>query len=176
VQSGPELMKSFEVWCEGTSEIERTSVAKTLLASEKKESRWLDPLVQAGLDELAVVDYIADKVRSAARGDQRNDLMATLARIRPVSAGAQKAVADLIIELVETEKQVDFKAATKAIPALGTEHRSARRLRDVFQAAAAKNGYQLSERAATQLAEAGVKVPKKAVKKGAWGKVKALFR
>jgi hypothetical protein len=175
-QSDPELMKSFEVWCEGTSEIERTSVAKTLLASEKTESRWLDPLVQAGLDELAVVEYIADTVRSAARGDQRNDLMATLARIRPVSAGAQKAVADLIIELVETEKQVDFKAATKAIPALGTEHRSARRLRDAFQVAAEKHGYQLSERTATQLAEASVKVPKKAVKKGAWGRVRDLFR
>lgn len=175
-QIDPELSKSFEAWCEEATEAQRTSVAKTLLEIEDGESRWLDPLVHAGLDECAVVEHIAETVRSAPRGAQRNDLMAVLARIRPTNPTAQKVVAELVIELVETEKQVDFKAATKAIPALGTEHRAARRLRDAFRVAAEKNGYQLSERAATHLAQAGVKVPKKAVKKGAWGRVRDLFR
>jgi protein-tyrosine-phosphatase len=78
--------------------------------------------------------------------------------------------------LASSEKQVDFKAAVKAIPGLGTEHRAAGRLRQTFQEAAEKRGFQLNERAAKQLAEAKVKVSKKSVKKGVWGQVRDLFR
>jgi hypothetical protein len=169
------VLTSFESWAKATSKEERTSLAKQLVDLGHETSRWMNALVDAGIDETSLVEHVSGLIRSAARGDRREELMAALVHIRPVSSPAQKAIADLIIELVGTEKQVDFKAATKAIPALGKDHRSAGRLRQAFQAAADSKGHQLSERAAIQLAEAGVKVPKKAVKKNAWGRFKDFF-
>lgn len=169
------VLTSFESWAKARNKEERTSLAKQLVDLGHETSRWMDALVDAGIDETSLVEHVSGLVRSAARGDRQEELMAALVHIRPVSSPAQKAIADLIIELVGTEKQVDFKAATKAIPALGNEHRSAGRLRQAFQDAASTKGHQLSERAAIQLAEAGVKVPKKAVKKNAWGRFKDFF-
>lgn len=169
------VLNSFASWAKTASKEERTSLAQQLVDLGHETSRWMDVLVDAGIDETSLVEHVSALVRSAARGDRREELMAALVHIRPVSSPAQKAIADLIIELVGTEKQVDFKAATKAISALGNEHRSAGRLRQAFQDTASAKGHQLSERAAIQLAEAGVNVPKKAVKKNAWGRFKDFF-
>jgi hypothetical protein len=169
------IQTSYAHWAEDATQAERTRLAQSLVDSEDESSRWLDVLVRAGVDEVALVHHIGSAIRAAARGERREELTLAVARIRPVSAATQKDIADLIIELVGTGKQVDFKAAINAIPALGKDHRSAGRLRQAFQNAAELNGHQLSERAAIQLGEAGVRVPKKAVKKGAWGRFKDLF-
>jgi hypothetical protein len=171
----PQILASFEKWSANAGVQQRTNLAAALVDDGRETSRWMGSLIQAGLDELALVERIAEQARSAARGSRREELGSALAHIRPLNPAAQKAVADLIIDLTETGKQVDFKAAVKAVPALGREHRSAGRLRTAFQQSAEKDGHQLSERAAVHLAEAGVKVPKKAVKKGAWGRFKDLF-
>lgn len=170
------VLTAFEVWAEGSNEQERTTLAADLLDLKASDSVWVERLVQAGVDEAALVQRIGESVRKASRGDQREELMAALAHLKPVSAAAQRTVADLILELVATGKQVDFKAATRAIPGLGQEHRSATRLRQGFQDAAENHGYRLTERSARQLAEAGVKVSKKSVSKGVWGSVKDFFR
>lgn len=170
-----QVLTSFEQWVGEVSKTNRTELAVGLVEIGRETSRELDALVRAGVDGPTLVAQIAGRVHSAPRGSRREELMAALAQIRPLEPAAQKAIADLIIELTETGKQIDFKAAARAIPALGREHRSAGRLRTAFQRAADEHGNQLSERAAVQLTEAGVKVPKKAVKKGAWGRVKDLF-
>ena len=175
-RSTPALESSAEAWCEEATGSEATALAKRLLDGQQWEGQWLDRLVAGGIEELSLVEYIAEQIREAPQGSRRQELADTLARIRPVDPAAQKAIADLVVWLTGRGKQVDFKAAMRMIPALGTGHRSARRLRDAFQRAAEADGFQLSERAAVQLAEAGVKVPKKAVKKGVWGSVKDLFR
>ncbi|MEX2556385.1 MAG: P-loop NTPase fold protein [Actinomycetota bacterium] len=175
-RSTPALESSAEAWCEEATGTEATALAKRLLGGQQWERQWLDLLVAGGIEELSLVEHIADQIREASQGSRRQELADTLTRIHPVDPAAQKAVADLMVRLTGSGKQVDFKAAIRMIPALGTEHRSARRLRGAFQGAAEEDGFQLSERAAVQLAEAGVKVPKKAVKKGVWGSVKDLFR
>jgi KAP family P-loop domain len=170
------ILRSFEIWAEQARDEERSAFACELVDKQLETSPWMEGLVQAGVDEVIVVAKFGKAVDAASRGSRREELMSALAQLKPVSSAAQKAVADLVIELVESNKQVDFRAATKAIPALGQEHRSAGRLRKAFQDAADVNGYQLNERAAHQLAEAGVRVPKKAVKKSAWSSIKSRFR
>ena len=171
-----QIESDFEAWGKETTQTQRTRLSQELLGAADWEALALEVIVSQGIDELALVESIAVAVREEGRGTRREELMARLGRISPVDAAAQKLVAELIVELASSEKQVDFKAAVKAIPGLGTEHRSAGRLRETFQEAAEKRGFQLNERAAKQLAEAKVKVSKKSVKKGVWGQVRDLFR
>jgi KAP-like P-loop domain-containing protein len=170
------IVEGVGKWAAALSQEERTELAIGLVDAEFDASRWVAATTREGVDEVALVEHIANRVREASRGDRREELAAMLAAVRSLEAGAQRAVADLVIELLETGKGVDFKAATKAVPALGTQHRSAGRLQAALKTAAEDHNHQLSERTATELADAGVRVPKKAVKKGTWGRVKDLFR
>lgn len=172
----PLIEEGFEAWCKGASVGERTALARKLVGAEAWETRLLEVLVGHGVDEPALLGALAVAIREEGRGARRVELMEAIGRIAPVDPAAQRTVAELIVELASSDKQVDFKAAVKAIPGLGTEHRSAGRLREAFGEAAEKRGFQLNERAAKQLAEAKVKVSKKSVKKGVWGEIRDLFR
>lgn len=163
-------------WSGSLSREVRTGFAVALVAADFDASQWVVAIAHEGVDEAALVQHIAEALHEASRGDQREELAALLARVRPLDGAAQRAVADLVIALLETGKGVDFKAAVKAVPALGTQHRSAGRLQDAFRTAAEDHNHHLSERTVRELADAGVRVPKKAVKKGTWDKVKGLFR
>jgi hypothetical protein len=169
------VVTAFEGWAKDLGASGRTNLAIGLLDAGLDRSRLFEVLMQIGVDEVELVARIGEEVRGAPRGTRREELMISLAHNRPLDPKAQRAVADLIVELTETGKQVDFKAALKGIPALGREHRSATRLRAAFQTAAEEHRHQLPERVAVQLAEAGVRIPKKAVKKGAWARVKDIF-
>lgn len=170
------IVDAVSMWSRSLSEDDRTAFAIGLVATDPSWGSWVGAIVQEGVDEEALVRHIARSVDEASRGDEREGLTTLLAGVRPVEPAAQRQVADLIITLLATGKNVDFKAAVKAVPALGTQHRSAGRLRDAFKEAAEDHHNQLSERAAKELADTGVRVPKKALKKGAWDKVKDLFR
>jgi KAP family P-loop domain len=170
------ILKAFGGWAAERSRAERSKLAESLIQKDFEASGWVNALVQSGINEAELVNKTAEIVRMASRGDRREMLTSMLAGLGLVDPAAQRSVADLIVELLATGKSVDFRAATKAIPALGKGHKSAGRLREGFRAAADKHDHRLSERAAKQLAEAGVRVPKAAVKKGVWGQVKGLFR
>lgn len=169
------LISAVAIWSRSLVEDDRTAFAIGLVGAGPEFGPWVGAVVREGIDEEALVQHISHAVHEASRGDNREELTALLASIRPVEPAAQRQVADLIIGLLATGKNVDYKAAVKAVPGLGTQHRSAGRLRDAFKAAAEEHHNQLSERVAKELADAGVRVPKKAVKKGAWDKVKDLF-
>jgi hypothetical protein len=170
------LVDAVAMWSRSLRKGDRTAFAIGLVEADPGLGPWIGAVVREGVDEEVLVRHISHSVDEASRGDEREELSTLLASVRPVEASAQRQVADLIIELLSTGKNVDFKAAVKAVPALGTQHRSAGRLRDAFKLAAEEHHNQLSERAAKELADSGVRVPKKALKKGAWDKVKGLFR
>ena len=169
------VVEAVGAWAGNLSTEERTLLVQTLVEHEFDVTRWVGAIAQHQVDEEQVVGRLDEAIRAAGRGDRRELLASTLATIKPVTPDAQRTVADIVIFLVGSGKTVDFRAATKALPALGTQHRSAGRLKDAFKAAADDHDHQLSGRAADDLLQAGVRVPKKAVKKGVWDRLRDRF-
>jgi len=161
----PAVRKALTAWASSKSDDDVTDLAVSLVPLGEDMQTWLEAVMEEGVDEDSLVDAFAQAIENESRGDGRKSLSAVLGTLGTTVPSAQKKVANIIVSLLETGKQVDFAAATKAIPALGRGHRSAGRLKEKFAKAAQRHGHYLSERQVAQLAECGVKVPSSAVKK-----------
>ena len=158
-------------WTRTLTATERTDLLLALLDQSSDIGKWAEAIGAEPLDDVRLVQEISRRIRSAPRGDERAELARSLAAIRPRDPAAQRAVADLIIWLLEQEKRVDFDAAVLAVPAVGTQHRSGQRLSDAFDAAA-QRGHQVNTRAGSDLEQAGVRLRKRSVPEKVWDRLR----
>jgi hypothetical protein len=87
-----------------------------------------------------------------------------LVALRPSEPRAQRKVADLVVWLLDRDTDVDFNVAVETVSALGTDHRSAKRLEAGFRTATDR-GRRIPARSADEFRRANLKLPKKAFKK-----------
>lgn len=172
----PELRSAVGEWAERRDDAARTELVKELLTSEVDVSTWVGAIAQHAVDERAVAEEILRLTREASRVERRHGLVASLVALSPQTYQGQKAVADLIIHLLNTGKKVDFDVALEAIPALGQGHRSTERLRKGFRDAAEKYGHKVPKRSLEALARADIKLPKKSLTNSARDALKSFFR
>jgi hypothetical protein len=84
--------------------------------------------------------------------------------LRPSEPAAQRKIADLVIWLLDRDTDVDFNVAVGTVQALGTDHRSARRLEAAFRTAADR-GRRIPARNEGDFRRANLKLPQKAFRK-----------
>lgn len=161
-------------YAERIGEGERTALVGAVLDSSS-EPAWVEVLAQHGVDDDALTERLASEVEAAATVDERDRSVRLLVALRPGTPRAQRRVADLVIHLLGTGVKGDFNVALRAIDALGTQHRSAERLREAFKSAANDSGFQVPQRAVEGLARARVRLPKKSLTDSARSALKKLL-
>jgi KAP family P-loop domain len=169
------LTQAIEAWADRMTSEERIDFAKRLLVVPRDMSKWVGAVCTQEVDDVELADFILDAIQDERSGDRRRELVDALVAIAPSAAAAQRKVADVMAYLLSTGKEVDFRSAQRAAPALGNQHRSAGRLRQAFKTAHEKHGYRVTGRYAQALARAGVDLPKKSLTETAADAVKSIF-
>jgi hypothetical protein len=130
---------------------------------------------QHGVDDEALAQKLVTMVQDASKAEQREEAIDLIIALAPNTHRGQKAVAGLIEGLLGTGTKVDFKLALRAVEALGTQHRSAERLRAAFKAAHDDHDRSVPMKSVEALARAGIKLPQKTVAKAAVSAWKRLW-
>lgn len=170
-----DVRRASEHWSDHLSTSERSAVSKQVIARPYNAASWIRAVAKYDLDEDAVVSDLFEHLRQAASADRRDELVSALVALDPGDARAQKKVADVILFLLSTGKRVDFDIALRAIPALGTDHRSAERLRGAFRRSADEFDHRVPRGPANALVRSGVRLPQKSLTKGARNLIKSFF-
>ncbi len=162
-----QLVTSVGDWAGGLDDASRTRVVQELLKQAGPDPDWVRAVAQHGIDDYVLTEQLAGSVESAGNADQREQLIDLIVALSPGTHRSQKRVADLVVGLLATGTKVDFKLALKAVDALGTQHRSAERLRTAFKNSHAKNNHQVPAKSVEALARAGIKLPQKTLAEAA---------
>jgi hypothetical protein len=170
------LTDAVSRWAESQAVETRTEAIIGLINQEFDASKWVTAIGRHGLDDEAVVSEIAVAVGAAKQGDRRAELVQSLIAVQPSTHRSQRAVADLMMALLQTGKKNDFDIALQAARALGQNHRSAERLKQALKAATDDHGYQIPKKATEALAAAGVQPAKKSFRDGAFDRFRSFFR
>jgi hypothetical protein len=128
---------------------------------KRRSPAWVRKLHELGVDEKELVDFLADELEGASRAVLRDEIVDRLLTLAPHTPRAQNRVADLICSLLTSGKKVDVELALKAIPALGTRHRSSGRLEAALKLATSQLGVRVRRPQAESLRAAGIDVPKR---------------
>ena len=158
----------FGKWGVDLSEDERTTFLVNLWKEGNRLSAWIEPFQELGLDELRMVDYLADEIESASRADDREDCVKCLRTLAPQDLRAQHRVGDIVVELLSTGHKVDFQLALRAVPALGQGHRSKGRIEDSLKQATDELGVKLTRPQAASLKSVGIQPPRRSFSQRAW--------
>lgn len=162
-------------WAQGLDEPLRTAALEAILAEGYPAVLVVRVVAQHGYDESLVLDRLLERTRAGTRANERTGAIDLLLAVAPESHVGQKRVADTIVLLLARNTKVDFRLACEAAAALGTQHRSARRVKDAF-VTAARSGHYVEAKYLPTLASAGIKVPQKAVAKKGWDAWRGIFR
>jgi hypothetical protein len=169
------LVGALGDWSSRLDQSSRTAFLTFLLAKELGAPEWVRCVAQHGVDDEVLTDELVATVKGAPRAEQREEAIDLIIALAPNTHRGQRAVAGLIETLLGTGTKVDLKLALRAAEALGTQHRSADRLRLAFKAAHDNHAHSVPTTSLETLARAGVKLPQKTVAKTATNVWKRLW-
>ncbi|MEA2193372.1 MAG: hypothetical protein QOI73_3493 [Solirubrobacteraceae bacterium] len=169
------LVSAIGDWAGRLDESERTAFVNSLLATKQRAPEWVRCVGQHGIDDEALAQKLVAMVQDASNAEQREEGIDLIIALAPNTHRGQKAVAGLVEGLLGTGTKVDFKLALRAVEALGTQHRSAERLRAAFKAAHDDHDRSVPIKSVEALARAGIKLPQKTVAKAAVSAWKRLW-
>lgn len=152
---------SFVAWAISIDIEERTTFLAGLIDETHDASGWIKGIQTAPLDEPRLVTKLAELVRRASRTQSREVPIRSLLALRPESAQAQRLAAGIVVHLLDLHKHGDFKTALRALPAIGTGHQSARRLKKALRSCCEATNRKVPSRSISVLANAGIDLPKK---------------
>ncbi|WP_210493626.1 P-loop NTPase fold protein [Patulibacter sp. SYSU D01012] len=158
--TNPRGLETVRNYAQRLTSEERTSLAEALYSSEA-DARWLTVVVGEGADDVALVSLMAKDLRQAGNDPERNAIARYIRALRPLTSAAQRAVAELAIELVGEKKVGRLRTAVSLLEELGTEHRSATALKSTFARAVDEGGPKLKAGDERTLAGINVTLPKK---------------
>jgi len=160
--------RAFAEWAKGLSTEQRTSFLRSLWQTGKTSNSWVRQLQPLGLGELELVNVLVDEVDNASRADQREEAIDRLLALAPQDAPAQHRVGDLVVGLLRSGHKVDVGLALRAVPALGSGHRSKGRIEDALRQANGDLGVKITGAQARALKAVGISAPKRSFTERAW--------
>lgn len=158
-------------WAVSVTAEERTDLMLGLSALANDTSDWVGDLSREPVEEERFVVELDARIRAATRGEDRADLARSIAALRPGRPAAQRAVARLVIWLIDQGKRVDVETALILLPALGEKHRMGPELAEVV-AQAASAGFKLPNRSLEDLKRARVPLKKRSLPEELWERIK----
>lgn len=162
-------------WGQRRTPLERTVLLLDLLEASADISRWVETIAASPIEELRFVEAVAARVRALTRADERADYLRSLSAFQPASQSAQRAIADLVIWLLDQETKADFQNAMLLLAGLGSNHSSAARMTSAFKRAGDR-GYEPKGQALEHLYRAGVTLTRKRMSKAIWERWRRLRR
>ena len=148
--------KSIVDWAGRLSSSERTGLLVDWIGKASNRSVWVSRLADQGLDERDFVSKIGAQVQIAAVAADREGLARNIVALRPADAGAQHAVAEIVLGRLDADTKADADIAKILIPALGTGHRLTRRLNVALATAVGDGRLKLTDRDRDALRAAGL--------------------
>lgn len=146
------------------------------LAEPGPNALWVRILIRCGIDEVAFVSALADRVRASDRGEDRKPVINLLAGVRFTDPAAYRRLGQLAVSLFDSHTQVDFNLGLRLIPALGTNHQSGRPIRDAIdRATEANTRLRLSKKNVEDLHHAGIRPRQRNLQERALKKFKSLW-
>lgn len=165
VTKGPSnIGKAVQQYCNGLPAAKRTALAESLFHAGA-HADWLEIVGEQDVDDDALTQVFVSAVLNGTTDAIRTQLAQYIVALKPTTGPAQKALAGLIIELVDSGKTGRFETAQRLLCVLKPNHRSTKPLRDAFVRAADHSNLTLPPRRAKELEAANVTLPKKALPK-----------
>jgi hypothetical protein len=168
------LASAVSDWARGRSDEERTELVLALLDTPARIA-FPRNVARHGIADERVVDEIAKLVGDASRHERRAELIDFLLAVEPSGRAAHVKVAKLMLALLERDTRVDFELALRAAPALGVDHQHGEKLKQAFDDATKRNGYQVPTKALEALSTANIRLKQRSIVESGWDAWKALW-
>jgi hypothetical protein len=161
---GPASCRSaVHQYCNGLTVAERTRLADLVFVNRVRAD-WLETVGEKDVDDDALVKTFTLAIAEGATDQARNEAAQYIVALKPTTGGAQKLLAELIVNLVDSGKKGQFETAQRLLCVLKPNHRSGKSLKEAFVRAADESDLKLPLKRVKELEHANVALPKKAQK------------
>lgn len=162
------VARLYQSWATNLNEEQRTAFLHSLWERGQTAAMWIRQFQPLGLNEMALTGLLVDSILAAPRAQQREERIDRLLALSPNDGRAQYRVGDLVVALLSTGLKVDVDLALRAVPALGSGHRSKGRIEDALRSATADLEVKITRSQAESLKAVGIRPPKRTFTERAW--------
>jgi hypothetical protein len=164
------IRTALEGWGAAATRKQRTKLLERLLGPDRETSSLIAALAHGEFEAVPLIRAIAPLIKDPrSNKDQRMRLAKQAAEIAPTTASGQRALADLIVWLLDRSRKhwpaVDVEVAVAALHGLGDRHGSKRRLEAGFNKAAPSAARKLIPEQIEDFHRAGLAAPRGMLKK-----------
>ncbi len=157
-------------WGPTVTRKQRTKLLERLLQADSETSSLIAALARGEFEPAVVIRAIGPLIKDPrSNKDQRMRLARQAAAIAPATPSGQRALADLIVWLLDRSRKrwpaVDIEVAVAALRGLGDRHDSKRRLEAGFNKAAPSAARKLTPEQIEDFHRAGLATPRGMLKK-----------
>jgi hypothetical protein len=169
-RSSQAIRAALASWGGSVTRKQRTKLLLRLLRPDRDTSPLISVLARGDFEPAVVIRAIEPLIKdSKTNKDQRMRLAEQAAAVAPTNPGGQRALAELIVWLLDRSRKrwpaVDIEVAVAALHGLGNRHGSKRRLETGFNKAAPFATRKLSPSQIDDFHQAGLTAPRAMLKK-----------
>ena len=169
-RSSRPIPTALEGWGKAATRKQRTKLIERLLCDDRETSPLIAALARGEFEEPSLIRSIGPLIKNPrSNKDQRMRLARQAAAIAPTTPSGQRALADLIVWLLDRRRKrwpaVDVEVALAALHGLGDRHGSKRRLEAGFDKAAPSAARKLTPEQIEDFHRANLTAPREMIKK-----------
>ena len=169
-RSSRPVRTALEGWGKAVTRKQRTKLIERLLRGDRETSHLIAALARGEFEEAPLIRAIGPLIKDPrSNRDERMRLARQAAALAPTTPSGQRALADLIVWLLDRRRKrwpaVDVEVALAALHGLGDRHASKRRLEAGFDNAAPSAARKLTSEQIEDFHRANLAVPRAMIKK-----------